>query len=271
MAKNKKPLLNEGTVRRMMKLANMEALGNGFISEKYSSLEEDEAYTAKKEKPGADKRKGAEKRGAEGTLAKTKGHGRVDYVDEDLNEDEDYTAKKEKPGADKRKGAEKRGAEGTLAKTKGHGRVDYVNEEEDLESKLDATEDELSDMDSEADRERDEIEADDAEMEGEVTITDEEAQDIIDLADKLKGAVGDDDGEMEAEMPMDLDIEAEEEMDLEEPGMRMYEEELYEAALKGLNIEVIDDKAAQRKALVQEAKKRIYERVVRRLIAESKK
>ena len=34
MAKNKKPLLNEGTVRRMMKLANMEALGNGFISEK---------------------------------------------------------------------------------------------------------------------------------------------------------------------------------------------------------------------------------------------
>ena len=36
MAKNKKPLLNEGTVRRMMKLANMEALGNGFITEKYS-------------------------------------------------------------------------------------------------------------------------------------------------------------------------------------------------------------------------------------------
>jgi hypothetical protein len=93
-------------------------------------LQEDKAYTAKKEKPGADKRKGAEKRGAEGTLAKTKGHGRVDYVneEEELEEDKDYTAKKEKPGADKRKGAEKRGAEGTLAKTKGHGRVDYVNE-----------------------------------------------------------------------------------------------------------------------------------------------
>ena len=90
-------------------------------------LQEDKAYTAKKEKPGADKRKGAEKRGAEGTLAKTKGHGKVDYV----NEDEDYTAKKEKPGADKRKGAEKRGAEGTLAKTKGHGKVDYVNEASD--------------------------------------------------------------------------------------------------------------------------------------------
>jgi len=45
-------------------------------------LQEDKAYTAKKEKPGADKRKGAEKRGAEGTLAKTKGHGKVDYVNE---------------------------------------------------------------------------------------------------------------------------------------------------------------------------------------------
>jgi len=45
-------------------------------------LQEDKDYTAKKEKDGAEKRKGAEKRGAEGTLAKTKGHGRVDYVSE---------------------------------------------------------------------------------------------------------------------------------------------------------------------------------------------
>ena len=105
--------------------------------------------------------------------------------------------------------------------------------------------------------------------EGEVTITDEEAQDIIDLADKLKGAVGDDD---EAEAPMEVDIDTEEEIDLGEPGMRdVYEEELYEAALKGLNIELVDNKAQQRKAVVQQAKKRIYERVIKRLIAESKK
>jgi len=37
MAKNKKPLLQEGTVRRMMKLANMDALGDGFINEKWGS------------------------------------------------------------------------------------------------------------------------------------------------------------------------------------------------------------------------------------------
>ena len=49
-------------------------------------MEEDKAYTAKKEKAGDDLRKGAEKRGAEGTLAKTKGHGRVDYTNEALEE-----------------------------------------------------------------------------------------------------------------------------------------------------------------------------------------
>ena len=47
--------------------------------------------------------------------------------------------------------------------------------------------------------------------------------------------------------------------------------ELYEAALKGLNIDIVDDKAEQCKALVQEVKKRIYERVIRRLLSESKK
>ena len=45
-------------------------------------LEEDKAYTAKKEDDDEDLRKGAEKRGGEGTLAKTKGHGRVDYANE---------------------------------------------------------------------------------------------------------------------------------------------------------------------------------------------
>ena len=74
---SKKNLLNESQVRQFMKLANLEPLSPGFV---HGLTERD--YTAKKEKPGADKRKGAEKRGAEGTLAKTKGHGDVDYVDE---------------------------------------------------------------------------------------------------------------------------------------------------------------------------------------------
>ena len=97
----------------------------------------------------------------------------------------------------------------------------------------------------------------------------------IDLADKLKAAMegGADEEEGEEEMDMDMgDEEAEMDMDMEEPGMRdMMEEELYEAALRGLDIEVVDDKAEQREALMNEAKARIYERVIKRLLKESKK
>tara|TARA_R110002074_G_scaffold140868_7_gene287184 strand:+ start:9109 stop:9840 length:732 start_codon:yes stop_codon:yes gene_type:complete len=243
MAKNKKPLLKEGTVRRMMKLANMEALGNGFISEKWTG-EKAGAAGAGKDKDDTDYSGKGMRKGDESDTGRGK-----DFVKE---------------------GEQMRGPQSEACKNAAnqHEAESYcssqsMHEEDELESELHATEDELGAEDEIADEEG-------AELEGEVTITDEEAQDIIDLADKLKGAVGDDGGEeMEAEMPMD--IEAEEEISIEEPGSRMYEEELYEAALKGLNIDVIDDKAEQRKALVQEAKKRIYERVVRRLIAESKK
>ena len=34
---DKKTLLEEGTIRRFMKLANMEAIGNGFINEMYGT------------------------------------------------------------------------------------------------------------------------------------------------------------------------------------------------------------------------------------------
>lgn len=251
MSKNKS-LLNENTIRRMMKLASVDALSDTFISTKYTPLTE---------KYGGNK----------GDESKTnKG-------------DEDYTAKKEKSGDDKRKGAEKRGAEGTLAKTKGHGRVDYanediINEDEEEERELDATEDELSDMDSEADRERDELDADEEVMEDEVTLTDAEAQEIIALADKLRAAMGGAEvAEPEVEMDMDMsaDMGGEEmEMDAEveeEPGMRydMKEEkdDLFEAALSGLNIELVDDKQIQ----LENLKKAVYQKVVSRLLKETKK
>jgi hypothetical protein len=213
MAKNKKPLLKEGTIRRMMKLADMEALGNGFISEKYTPLEEEE-------------------------------------IEE----------KKQPYGGNK----------GDAARSK----PDYMQEQDELE----ATEDELGAEDEFADEEGGEI-ADleaDADVDagvGEVTITDEEAQDIIDLADKLKGAVGE-------EPEGDIEIEAEEEIDLEEPisddtldldEENVDEDALYEAALKGLQIDLINDKKEQKQARLQEAKKRIYKRVVKRLLEKNKK
>ena len=101
---SKKNLLNEATIRRFMKLSGQEALTSPFVDrleemhcpggrdDDDDAMEEDKAYTAKKEKPGADMRKGAEKRGAEGTLAKTPGHGRVDYVNEDEEEERELDA-----------------------------------------------------------------------------------------------------------------------------------------------------------------------------------
>jgi hypothetical protein len=266
MSKNKN-LLNENTIRRMMKLASVDALSDSFISTKYTPLAESTEEQSVEE---------AMHGGNKGDKSKTR------------KGDKDYTAKKEEPGEDKRKGAEKRGAEGTLAKTKGHGRVDYANEEvvnedevvvtedEEEERELDATEDELSDMDSEADRERDELEADDEAMEDEVTLTDDEAREIIALADKLRAAMGgEEEEEAGEEMSMDMDAGGEEmEMDAEveeEPGMRydMMEEEenLYEAALSGLDIEIVEEKETQ----LENLKKEIYKKVVNRLLNESKK
>ena len=229
MANKKKPLLNEGTVRRMMKLANMDSLGDNFISEKkYEWHKGDES----KSHPG-DHDEG-ESSGDEGA------RGDTDYA-----------------GKGMRKGDES---------DTGRGK-DFVKEEEDLEAELHATEDELGAEDEVADEEA-------AELESEVTITDEEAQDIIDLADKLKGAVG---GEEEVEAEEEVEMEgpgdememgAEEEV-IDEPGNRMYEEELYEAALKGLGIDLVDDKAQQAQALLQEVKSRIYKRVVNRLLKEN--
>jgi hypothetical protein len=67
------------------------------------------------------------------------------------------------------------------------------------------------------------------------------------------------------EMEMDAEVE-------EEPGMRydMMEEEeenLYEAALSNLDIEVIEEKEVQ----LENLKKEIYKKVVNRLLKESKK
>jgi hypothetical protein len=214
MAKNeKKTLLKEGTIRRMMKLANMEALGNGFITEKWTG----------------------EKAGDEGAG--------------DHKGDTDYA------GKGMRKGDESDTGRGE----------DFVKEESEMEAELSATEDELGAEDEVADEEASEIES-------EVTITDDEAQDIINLADKLKGAVSDGEPEEDSPMPdMEMDISGEEEIDIEEPGMRssaMYEEELYEAALKGLEIDIVDDTKATK---LQQVKEAVYKKVINRLLRETKK
>ena len=212
MAKNKKALLNEGTVRRMMKLANMDALGDGFITERFG-VEEDQGFN-------------------------NPANPRSRYMQE---QDE------EEAGLD-------------------------LGAEEEVETPEGAEGDEGAEMDVDM-----EMDTEGEEMEGEVTITDDEAQDIIALADKLRGAVeggGEEEVDIEAELEGpegEMGFGEEEELDLEDPGSRgMYEEELYEAALKGLEINIVDDAPQKRQALVQEVKSRIYKRVVDRLLKESK-
>jgi hypothetical protein len=242
-----KNLLNEATIRRFMKLANMEPLAGSTIDrlsemhcvggrdDDMDPMEEDKAYTAKKEKPGADMRKGAEKRGAEGTLAKTPGHGRVDYANEAAHEDDE-------PGA-----------------------RDYMEEADDAE-KLDATERELGDEDAEADRERDEM--DDMEDEMGDMEADEEADIPADVRDRIEDALA---GALEmlaGELDLDMDVEREDdepEMDampadepMPEPPAAMdvevdvEEEDLLE------NVQVVDDTD-----LINEVAKRVTARLVK--------
>jgi hypothetical protein len=214
MSKNKN-LLNENTIRRMMKLASVDSLSDSFISTKYTPLtestEEENIEEAKHEK------------------------------------DEEEKSVEES-----------------------------IESVESVETPLSEEEDEEMEMGMEADDEKMEMpDADEPAEEDEVTLTDDEARDIIALADKLRSAMG---GEEDAapEMEMDADEDDKEmEMDAEmeeEPGMRydMMEEEeenLYEAALNNLDIDVVEDKEVQ----LENLKKEIYKKVVNRLLKESKK
>ena len=211
MAKNKKPLLNEGTVRRMMKLANMDALGDGFINEKWTG----------------------EKAGDEGA-GKDK-------------DDTDYSGKGMRKGDKSDTGRGK----------------DDINEQEE---EFGFEEEEIEDVEAAPEEAPEEV----AE---EVTITDEEAQDIIDLADKLRDAVGGEEEELPPEEEIEMGAEEEEEVGLEEPGTHggLYEDELYEAALRGLSLDLVDDRQQKRNAMLQEVKGRVYKRVVNRLLKETSK
>ena len=114
----------------------------------------------------------------------------------------------------------------------------------------------------------------------EVTISDDEAEALIDahnaadevvakLEDAMAGEPSDEEADEQGEAPMDADLMEPEEEESEEPMMEGEEvmEELYEAALSGLNIDI---EKKSKEELVNEVKKAIFQRVVRRLIKESK-
>ena len=214
--KPQKPLLAESTVRRMMKLANIPSLSDGFVNERFGRFSEtDEGErTARGELAYEDPSKG--ERITQG-----------DTVGEEAYEGPS-------------KGEHKKG--GGLA---------YM-QEEDEEAELEATEDELGAEDEVADEEADELDAEPAT--GEAEITPEAAQAIVDLAASLEAS-----GALEGE------VEAEEEVAVADIGGGEFEaeeevEEIEEALTK-LGIEVVDDH------LINEA---VRKRVVARLLKEKK-
>ena len=96
--KTKNPLLKEGTVRRMMKLANMEVLGDNFLSEKYSVLDEESADLEERgSKKGEYKRRNGHRAGD------VDHHYKAYEKNDSLEEEEDLdieAAEIEEPGED---------------------------------------------------------------------------------------------------------------------------------------------------------------------------
>ena len=84
-----------------------------------------------------------------------------------------------------------------------------------------------------------------------------------------------DDAEDKMDSAMDAMDDAEDEMDIamdDEPGMRDSmiaedKDDLYEAALKGLDIEITEDRAVK----LENLKKAVYQKVVERLLQDTKK
>jgi len=153
------------------------------------------------------------------------------------------------------------GAPGKGEEKEGGGKA-YKNEslfgEQDEEEE--ALEGELGAEDTVADEEGAELDAE-AGGEGEAEITPEAAQAIIDLGAQLEAAGAAEGGE---------EVEAEEEVidDVggEEVEVEDIEEDIFEAALRGLGVEVVDDSATR----LNEVKRKIYKRVISRLLKEGK-
>ena len=137
------------------------------------------------------------------------------------------------------------------------GARDYMEEADDAE-KLDATEDELSDMDAEADRERDELDDLEADDDGDIPadvrdrIEDALAAALEDLADKLDLDLDVEREDDDAPEMMDAAPEAEVAVDVDDDDDAVEVDAMLE------NVEVVDDTD-----LINEAAKRVTARLVK--------
>ncbi len=154
---DKKTLLEEGTIRRFMKLANMGALGTGFVNEMYGKMKDDKEELDEKRRKKEDdleegKRKDDDKLDEEVDIEEMMHGGKMaddDTKDDEKKMEEDVDIEEEMHG-------------GAMA--------------DDMEMDLDVK-DEEEEMDMDA-----------GDM-GELTLTDEEAEVFLKVADKVRAAM----------------------------------------------------------------------------------
>jgi hypothetical protein len=209
----------------MFKLANIEAVGNGFLSERFTSEEQIE-----------------------------------ENVEEIVENEEEIT--------------EESVTEESID--------EEVVSEEEMEAEMKMDVEEPGAMDADDLGADDMAAAEDDEVEAEVTVPDTDVEALRtarDVLDQVIAAAGEEGEEMGMEAGAEEDAMADEmsdemdelagDEDMEAPGMRNMD--LYEAALKGLDLELVDDKIETAKQKLEEVKKLVYKRVVERLLQESKK
>lgn len=223
-----KNLLNEGQIRQFMKLASLEPLASGFVdrlTETTSDADDNLEETRSNIQGGQD---------LESTNQRSHGRGR-----EAVEEASELS-------------------EAPMADTAGTGFRD------DDESELHATEDELGDMDSEADREHDEIE--DLEAAGDagdgrmVSVDDFLAA----LENALEAAMGDE-VEIDAE---DLGVEDEVEMDVELDAVDDTEDIEDDMALQEeASDDFVKESSTQTDDLVEQITKRVAARILKSALA----
>ena len=191
---DKKTLLEEGTIRRFMKLANMEALGTGFVNEMYGKMMKDDEDRPKKED---DLDEGQRMKDDEERPKKKK---------DDLDEDIDEGMRPKKDDDDKKMreevDLEERGGPPPMADDEE--RKDDDMKDDPMEEMMgkdhggmkdDAMADDME-MDLDVKDEEEEMDMDAGDM-GELTLTDEEAEVFLKVADKVRAA-------MEMESPEEM-------------------------------------------------------------------
>ena len=207
---DKKTLLEEGTIRRFMKLANMETLGSNFVNEMYGKVMKDDEDRPKKDD---DLDEGQRMKDDEERPKK-------DDLDEDIEEGmhaqrKDDDDKKMREEVD----LEERGGPPPMAD-------DEERKDDDLEEMMGKAhggmkDDPMADdeeMDLDVKDEKEEMDMDAGDM-GELTLTDEEAEVFLKVADKVRAAMEMDAAEEVPAPDMGAMDEPMDDMDMEDKPM----------------------------------------------------